>query len=190
MAMRIRNLRHPCTIPNLHRFAPPKVFRGASSAARHVPCAAPPPRPPPLYRCTAPCAGPTIRPSIGVLHLTSPAAPTRPRPPPLTGVPAPPHHPTRPPLVLAVQMGRCRGVADPEENGSGGLLTFQIELTDWLISRRIGRLCRAGTQAGMREEVRKNSDVWWNLSRSAGFSVCQRFCQTNCLTGGPSGGGM
>ena len=122
MAMRIRNLRHPCTIPNLHRFAPPKVFRGASSAARHVPCAAPPPRPPPLYRCTAPCAGPTIRPSIGVLHLTSPGAPTWPRPPPLTGVPAPPHHPTRPPLVLAVQMGRCRGVEDREENGSGGLL--------------------------------------------------------------------
>ena len=48
MAMRIRNLRHPCTIPNLHRSAPPEVPRGASSAAGHVPCAVPPPRPPPL----------------------------------------------------------------------------------------------------------------------------------------------
>ena len=48
MAMRIRNLRHPCTIPNLHRSAPPEVPRGASSAVGHVPCAVPPPRPPPL----------------------------------------------------------------------------------------------------------------------------------------------
>ena len=132
----------------------------------------------------APCRRLALRPSNGVRlpALARPSAPPpacctslrRPRQcglarrhPPLTGVPAPPHHPTRPPSpsqcrwggVGASRIGRRMEAVD----------CFQIELTNWLISRRIGRLCRAGTQAGMREEVRKNSDVWWNLSRSAGF---------------------
>ena len=131
----------------------------------------------------APCRRLALRPSNGARlpALARPSAPPpacctslrRPRQcglarrhPPLTGVPAPPHHPTRPPSpsqcrwggVGASRIGRRMEAVD----------CFQIELTNWLISRRIGRLCRAGTQAGMREEVRKNSDVWWNLSRSAG----------------------
>ena len=86
-----------------------------------------------------PCRRLALRPSNGARlpALARPSAPPpacctslrRPRQcglarrhPPLTGVPAPPHHPTRPPLALAVQMGRCRGVEDREENGSGGLL--------------------------------------------------------------------
>jgi len=194
MAMRIRNLCHPCTIlPSRTSTGPPlQKFLAALRRPRGM--------------FPAPCRRLALRPSNGARlpALARPSAPPpacctslrRPRQcglarrhPPLTGVPAPPHHPTRP--LPSPSQCRWGGVgASRIGRRMEAVDCFQIELTNWLISQRVGRLCRAGTQAGMREEVRKNSDVWWNLSRSAGFSVCQRFCQTNCLTCGPPGGGM
>ena len=127
MAMRIRNLCHPCTIlPSRTSTGPPlQKFLAALRRPRGM--------------FPAPCRRLALRPSNGARlpTLARPSAPPsacctslrRPRQcglarrhPPLTGVPAPPHHPTRPPLALAVQMGRCMGVEDREENGSGGLL--------------------------------------------------------------------
>ena len=191
MAMRIRNLCHPCTIlPSRTSTGPPlQKFLAALRRPRGM--------------FPAPCRRLALRPSNGA-RLPTLARPSAPPPACCTSL----HRPhergpaLRPSPASLLRLIIPPGLPSPSQCRWGGVGAsrigrrmeavdcFQIELTNWLISQRVGRLCRAGTQAGMREEVRKNSDVWWNLSRSAGFSVCQRFCQTNCLTGGPSGGGM
>jgi len=150
---------------DIHGPAPLQVPRSAWSATRHIlrrlalrlsavalllalACH------PPLYRRAAPHFA-------GRASAASPDA-IRPSPASLLRLIIPPGLPSPSQCrwggVGASRIGRRMEAVD----------CFQIELTNWLISRRIGRLCRAGTQAGMREEVRKNSDVWWNLSRSAG----------------------
>ena len=79
------------------------------------------------------------------------------------------------------------GVVDPEENGSGGLLTFQIERTKSLILRRDEARSGRYTGGGKRDvSVRKKTnDIWQKYSPSFSFFGPSFSCQTSNLTRGP-----